>query len=415
MKRMMRSLCLSVGLPVWLIFSAGAMAETVQLSPGVLQQLSQAQQALAEGNYPQAEKVLKALSALELSKPARAYTLQFRGSLALVQQQSQAALQHFAAAYALDALPQADQRRLLHTVAQLQMGQEQWRKGVASLQQWMQQVRAQGGQSENIRAEDYLMLAQGYSRLDQWSRVIQPVRTAIQMKGRAPEDWYRLQLAAHFQLKQWKGATSVLELLVNCYPQKARYWEQLASVYQIRDRHADALSTLRAAWLAGQFSQEHQYIWLAQMLLQQGLPQRAAELLDEAMTKQQVKRTLKHERLLAQTQLQAKLYTAGRATLHRIAQRKPDYQTWRQLAYLDMQLKHWDAMKRSIDQAVVLKPDAADLFLLSGIADVNRSNYDQARASFIRAHKHDATRAQAQSWLNYLDQVAGPRRETGRS
>ncbi len=413
MIRMMRwfCFCLSLGL----LISTGALAETVSLSPGVLQQLNQAQQAMAEENYPQAEKVLKALAEQELSKPARAYTLQFRGNLALVQQQSKAALQHFAEAYALDALPQADQRRLLHTVAQLQMGQEQWRKGIASLEQWMQQVRTQGGQHESIRAEDYLLLAQGYSQLEQWSKVIQPVKTAIKMKGRAPEDWYRLQLAAHFQLKQWKGATAVLELLVNRYPQQARYWEQLASVYQIRDRHADALATLRAAWVAGKFSEERQYTWLVQLMLQQGLPQRAAELLDEAMNRQQVQRTLKHERLLAQTQLQAKLYSAGRGTLERIARRKPDYKTWRQLAYLDMQLKHWDAMQRSIAQAVALKPEAADLYLLSGIADVNRSHYDQARASFIRASEHEATRAQAQSWLNYLDQVTAQHKMTGRS
>ncbi len=413
MIRMMRWFCCCLSLGV--LISTGALAETVSLSPGVLQQLNQAQQAMAEENYPQAEKVLKALAEQELSKPARAYALQFRGNLALVQQQPKAALQHFAEAYALDALPQADQRRLLHTVAQLQMGQEQWRKGIASLEQWMQQVRTQGEQHESIRAEDYLLLAQGYSQLEQWSQVIQPVKTAIKLKGRAPEDWYRLQLAAHFQLKQWKGATAVLELLVNRYPQQARYWEQLASVYQIRDRHADALATLRAAWVAGKFSEERQYTWLVQLMLQQGLPQRAAELLDEAMNRQQVQRTLKHERLLAQTQLQAKLYSAGRGTLERIARRKPDYKTWRQLAYLDMQLKHWDAMQRSIAQAVALKPEAADLYLLSGIADVNRSHYDQARASFIRASEHEATRAQAQSWLNYLDQVTAQHKMTGRS
>ncbi|MBV0933108.1 tetratricopeptide repeat protein [Marinobacterium weihaiense] len=402
MKRMMQALCLSVGL----MLGTTALAERIQLSPGVLRQLNQAQQAMAEDNYAQAAKILQQLSSHTLSKPAQAYTLQFRGNLALARQQETAALQHFAAAHALKALSGADQRRLLHTVAQLQMGQEQWRKGIASLEQWMQQVRTQGGQHESIRAEDYLLLAQGYSQRAQWSRVVKPVQTAIRLKGRAPEDWYRLQLAAHFQLKQWKGATAVLQLLVNRYPQQARYWEQLASVYQLRDRHSDALTTLRAAWLAGKFSQERHYTWLAQLMVQQGLPQRAAELLDDAMSRQQLSRTLKHERLLAQTQLQAKLYPQGRATLQRIAKRQPDYATWRQIAYLDMQLKHWDAMQRSIGEAVALKPDAADLYLLDGIADVNRARYERARQRFNKAREFEATRAQAQRWLNYLDQVS---------
>lgn len=395
-------------LPLWLLLSAAASAaETLTLPPNVLMQLNAAQQAMSEEKYAQADAVLKTLLGQELSAPAKAYVLQFQGNLSLVRQQQAAALKHFAAAYALKALPAADQRRLLHTVAQLQLAEEQWRKGVESMRSWMQQVRSQGGTTEQIRAEDYLMLAQGHSRLEQWAQVVDPVRTAIRMKGHAPEDWYRLQLAAYFELKQWKGATAVLELLVNRYPQQERYWEQLASVYQIRDHHAEALATLRAAWLAGKFSKERQYIWLTQMFLQQGLPQRAAELLQDAMARQQVEASLKHERLLAQTQLQAKLYNEGRSTLARIAQRKPDYQTWRQLAYLDMQLRHWDAMKRSIDQAVALKPDAAELYLLSGIADINRSHYDQARSSFVKASEHDKTRVQAQNWLNYLDQVTG--------
>ncbi|PSL14642.1 hypothetical protein CLV44_10793 [Marinobacterium halophilum] len=397
------TLCLSL----WWLLSTTAGAQTLTLPPAVLKQLNAAQEAMAAENYPQADKVLRALAARDLSAPAQAYILQFQGNLALARQQEAAAMKRFAAAYALNALPAIDQRRLLHTVAQLQMSQSRWREGIDSLQRWMEEIRSHGTQTEKIRAEDHLLLAQGYSRVEQWAQVVAPVKAAIRMRGRAPEDWYRLQLAAHFQLKQWKGATAVLELLVNRYPHKARYWEQLASVYQLRDRHADALATLRAAWLGGQFDQERQYIWLSQLLLQQGLPQRAAELLDDAMNRQQVRRSLKHERLLAQTQLQAKLYSAGRGTLERIAQRRPDYMTWRQLAYLDMQLQRWDAMKQSIERAVALKPDAADLHLLSGIADLNRAQLDQARASFVRAREYAATRAQAQSWLNYLDQRSG--------
>lgn len=395
------------GLAFWLVFSTAAHAETLSLPPAVLLQLNAAQQAMAEENYSQAEQVLQALMKEDLGKPAKAYVLQFRGNLALVRQQHATALKYFAQAYGLEALPAADQRRLLHTLAQLHLNEEQWQKGVNAMTRWMEQVRTQGSHAEKVRAEDYLMLAQGYSQLDKWSQVIKPVQTAIRMKGQAPEDWYRLQLAAHFQLKQWKSATSVLELLVNRYPQRENYWEQLASVYQIRDRHQDALATLRAAWLGGKFTKESQYVWLAQMLMQQGLPQRAAELLNEAMDQQLVERTLKHERLLAQTQLHAKLYSDGRATLERIAQRKPEYKTWRQLAYLDMQLQHWDEMKRSINQAVSLKPDAADLYLLSGIADLNRAHFDQARSSFVKASEHESTRAQAENWLNYLDQLKG--------
>jgi len=62
-------------------------------------------------------------------------------------------------------------------------------------------------------------------------------------------------------------------------------------------------------------------------------------------------------------------------------------------------------MKRSIDKAVALKPDAAELLLLRGIADINRAEYELARSSFERASAYNGTRDQAKSWLNYLEQV----------
>lgn len=395
-------------LPLWWLFSMAAAADTVGLSPARWQQLAQVQQALAEQHYEQAAEQLQALSRQPLSRLAEAYVLQLQGQLALARQQEAQALAHFASAYALEALPPEEQRRLLHTLARLQLAQQQWQAGVQSLQQWMQQVEAAARADERIGAEDYLLLAHGHAQLEQWSQVLAPITTAIRLRRQAPEDWYRLQLAAHFELKQWPAATRLLEWLVNHYPQRTQYWEQLASVHQLRDRHAQALATLRAAWLAGRFTQERQYLWLVQLMLQQGVPQRAAELLASAIANGQVSRSLKHERLLAQVQLQAKQYAAGRDTLARIAKRQPDHQIWRQLAYLDLQLGHWDALKRSIEQAMALKPDALDLYLLSGIAAVNRADYAHARASFSRAREHQATREQAQSWLNYLEQIAAP-------
>lgn len=398
----MRRICRIM--PLLLLLSMAVRAETVSVSPGVLQQLNVVQQAMAKDEHARAEQLLAALEAREPGVSAMAYVWQFRGNLALQQQREAAALRAFGNAHALNALPAEDQRRLLHSIAQLRLSQEQWREGAVALEQWMQEMTAAGAAS-GIRAEDYVMLAQSYSQQGRWRQVVKPVKTAIRLKGDAPEDWYRLQLAAHFQLEQWRSAADVLQWLVEWYPHKQQYWEQLASVYQISDRQDESLAVLRAAWVGGYFNSERQYLWLSQLMLQQGLPQRAAEVLDEAMSRQTVRRTLKHERLLAQAQLQAKMYDAGRATLERIVQRQADFEVWRQLAYLNMQLKYWDEMRHSVERAVALKPDAAELYLLSGIAEVNRSQWEQARSRFVQACEHDATREQALSWLNYLDQV----------
>lgn len=398
----MRRICRIM--PVLLLLSMAVRAESVSVSPGVLQQLNTVQQAMEKDEHVRAEQLLTALEKRKPGASAMAYVWQFRGNLALRQQREAAALDAFGHAHALNALPAEDQRKLLHSVAQLRLSQGLWREGTVALEQWIQEMTAAGA-ALNIRAEDYVLLAQGHSQQGRWHQVVKPVKTAIRLKGDAPEDWYRLQLAAHFKLEQWRSAADILKWLVERYPHQQQYWEQLASVYQISDRHDEALAVLRAAWVGEHFNSERQYLWLSQLMLQKGLPQRAAEILNEAMLRQKISRTLKHERLLAQAQLQAKMYDAGRATLQRIAQRQSDFDVWRQLAYLNMQLKYWDDMRHSIERAVALKPDAAELYLLSGIAEVNRNQWEQARSRFVQACDHDATREQALSWLNYLDQV----------
>lgn len=383
-----------------------AQANTVALPPVVLAQLNVIQRAMANDDYPRAQRLLEQLAARDLNPSAEAYVLQFQGNLALAQANETQALGHFARAHALAALPPADQRRLLHTVAQLQLHQARWADGVLSLERWMAEVRAANTEAESIRPEDYLMLAQGQSQLERWLQVVEPARTAIRLKGQAPEDWYRLQLAAHIHLEQWSEASGLLEHLVNRFPEQNLYWEQLASAYQSDGRTSKALATLRSAWLAGRFSRESQYLWLVQLFLAEGVPDRAAVVLETAMAQGQVPRSLRHERLLGQAQIQARRYQDGRETLERIARRKPDYATWRQLAYLDLHLKQWTALKARIEKAMALNPDAADLLILSGIADAHHERYDSARVTFQRAREHEATRGQAEAWLNYLEQVA---------
>ena len=49
--------------------------------------------------------------------------------------------------------------------------------------------------------------------------------------GKAPESWYLLKMAAHYELKQYKLATEVLTALVDRYPEKKKYWTQLGHAH----------------------------------------------------------------------------------------------------------------------------------------------------------------------------------------
>ena len=78
----------------------------------------------------------------------------------------------------------------------------------------------------------YVLLATAYYRVENYSKVIEHISTAIKNDRDPKEDWYRLQLSAHMSLKQYKSAINVLETLITRYPHRKIYWDQLAALYQ---------------------------------------------------------------------------------------------------------------------------------------------------------------------------------------
>ena len=78
-------------------------------------------------------------------------------------------------------------------------------------------------------------------QLKQYREAIPAVDNAIKLSaGKAPESWYLLKMAAHYELKQYKPATEVLTALVDRYPEKKKYWTQLSAMHMQAGNDAKA-------------------------------------------------------------------------------------------------------------------------------------------------------------------------------
>ena len=170
----------------------------------------------------------------------------------------------------------------LFTLAQLNLVQENYKKGIELILQWMNEV-------ETVTAQSWSLLGQAYFQQGDYKKAMSSMKKAISMseeEGYKPkENWYVIVAACIGELKKEIGEKNALlqqldiyEILVNLYPKKL-YFIQLGGVYGQLGREKDYMITLKAAHAKDFLDKESEYLALAQLLLLNQNPYWAAQVL----------------------------------------------------------------------------------------------------------------------------------------
>ena len=170
----------------------------------------------------------------------------------------------------------------LFTLAQLNLVQENYKKGIELILQWMDEV-------ETVTAQSWSLLGQAYFQEGNYRKSRSAMETAISMaeeEGYKPkEQWYVVVAACIGELKKEIGEKesllqqlAIYEILVNLYPKKL-YFVQLGGTYGQLGREKDYMITLKAAYTKDFLDKESEYLALAQLLLLNQNPYWAAEVL----------------------------------------------------------------------------------------------------------------------------------------
>ena len=170
----------------------------------------------------------------------------------------------------------------LFTLAQLNLVQENYRKGIDLILQWM-------GEVETVTAQSWSLLGSAYYSIEDFRKSLSSMEKAVSLaeeEGYKPkENWYNLMAASIDALKTEIGVKKALlrrldiyEILVNLYPKKI-YFLQLGGVYGELDREKDYMITLKAAHAKDLLDKQSEYLALAQLLLLNQNPYWAAEVL----------------------------------------------------------------------------------------------------------------------------------------
>ena len=176
----------------------------------------------------------------------------------------------------------------LFTLAQLSLVQEDYKKGVELILEWMDQV-------ETITAQAWSLLGQAYYSLDDFRKSKSSLEKAILLaeeEGYKPkENWYNMLAATIGELKKEIGEKesllqqlAIYEILVNLYPKK-QYFLQLGGAYGELNREKDYMITLKAAHAKDLLDKQGEYLALAQLLLLNQNPYWAAKVLESGQKK----------------------------------------------------------------------------------------------------------------------------------
>ena len=297
-------------------------------------------------------------------------------------------------------IPLALEINTLYTVAQLYFLQENWQKGIDTLNTWMSVTDTPGTNA-------YVLLANGYFQLKDYDKSLSNIQIAIDREeaaGKLPkEQWYNLARFIHFDRDNFREALDILEILIMYYPKK-QYWVQASHLYGEEKDEARQLALLEATYEQNLLDRSQDIVLISQLYLQAEVPFPAALAMEKGLADDIVEKESKNYELAGVAWRQAQEVTKSLPMLEAAASKSEKGELSARLGnvYLDVDKNKEavEALKRGLDRGGVKRPDQARLAL--GMAYFNLGDFNAARRAFREARKDKRARTYADQWLKYI-------------
>ena len=297
-------------------------------------------------------------------------------------------------------IPLALEINTLYTVAQLYFLQENWQKGIDTLNKWM-------SVTETPSTNAYVLLANGYFQLKDYDKSLANIQIAIDREeaaGKLPkEQWYNLARFIHFDRDNFREALNILEILIMYYPKK-QYWVQASHLYGEEKDEARQLALLEATYEQNLLDRSQDIVLISQLYLQAEVPYPAARAMEKGLADDVVEKESKNYELAGVAWRQAQEVTKSLPMLEAAASKSEKGELYARLGnvYLDVDKNKEavEALNRGLDKGGVKRPDQARLAL--GMAHFNLGDFNAARRAFREARKDKRARSYADQWLKYI-------------
>lgn len=361
--------------------------------------LAKAQQELAARNYDEAERIIDKIYPARSNPYELALAARVRAYIAYGRGDSEAAVRDLRETLGGNALPRSDRADVLFQMAQIQASQDRWQDVVDTMKAWF-------GTADQPGSHAYFLLGLAYYELKDLDSALGPARKAVELADSPQQSWLQLVLTIHLAKQDYAAATPVLLDLLSRYPDAGKnYWLQLSTLYGIQKDVPRALAVVELAYRQGLLNDDHDLRRLAELSLSQGLPLRAATLVEAAIDQHEIQPDAKAYELVANSWILARESARARPSLERAAELSPTGDLYVRLGQVSMLGEDWDAALQALQKAKAKGglQDPSHVELLLGIAEFSAHHVAEARTHFARAKESEKSRAAATSWLQYIE------------
>lgn len=246
--------------------------------------------------------------------------------------------------------------------------------------------------------ELWLRIGQLHYQLQQWKKTLEAM--AHYDRFQRPDEITPLsvKLGAQLQLERWSPAIDTLKRLITLEPTKSSWWLQLVSLELRTSQQQEALNSLGLAKLQGVELSQQELRLLAQLYAQNGIPERAAQLLVQLSTPNSDIELLTE---CATYWQRAKEWDKAIETWLIAAKRESQYY-WN-VALLQSQQGEYQQALVSLDQ-VKDSQRQPEIALARARILYKLNKLDDALAQAKKAHHLEPSK-ESKGWVNYLSQL----------
>jgi tetratricopeptide (TPR) repeat protein len=311
------------------------------------------------------------------------------------------AIQYLKQAVEPDVLNEGDHGEAIKLLADLQMQTKQYKEALKNYEAWMDFT----GKED---AATYVKIAQAYYELRRLDKMVEPADKAIALYGDKPnQNPYILKLTSYYERKMYREGVKVLETVLQIFPENKQWWTQLGMFYLLVEDYPKALQTLDLAYKQGFLEKESELKTLASLYQSNGVPNKAAVLLEKNINSGKIKRDDKTLSNLANAHHAAQNIADAAKYYSEVAKMTNDGQHYRKAGMLFKQDEQFKQAIVVLNKALELgEKNKGRLYMSLAEAHFYLGQYKQAHVEIKRAMEDPKSRKAARSWKSFIEDTA---------
>ncbi|MFT4940388.1 MAG: tetratricopeptide (TPR) repeat protein [Paraglaciecola sp.] len=379
---------------------------TPALRARVYDQLARAQSLGDEGKTAEAVAVLDAVQTKSASMNSYelAMMYNFYGFVYYNVENFDKAIASFEQVVEQQPIPETFEQSTLFSLAQLHMMRGNYDKTIEFLERW------EGLQNGQLPAKNLVLKAQAMYQKKDFLAASKYINEAVlqvensQLGFQVDENWYVLQRAIYFELKQPRKVVEVLVKMVRLF-NEPKYWLQLAGMYGELGEEQKQLALMEVAHQQGYVNTGPQMFNLAQLYYYHQMPFKAAALMAQGLEQGKLDNNLQNLKFLSQSLTLAKENNKAIPVMLAAAELSDDGELDAQLGQIYLTMERWKdaivASAKALQKGGLRNEGTA--YLVMGMAYFNEGNYQQSIEQLNKAQKYDNSRGMAQQWAKYVE------------